>query len=152
MKTYEAMFLLDAGNTDFEAAAAPVREVLARIKAEVLVLKNWDERRLAFEIKGRKRGLYVLTYFKADPLQITPLQHEVLLDERILRALVLTGDDLTPEKMNAPTPAETMGIRRPGEGETPAEAVAPAVAAPAPAAEAAVEAPAAEAEQENQEK
>jgi small subunit ribosomal protein S6 len=150
MKTYEAMFLLDAGAPDFEAASAPVRDVLARIKAEVLVLKAWDERRLAFEIKTRKRGLYVLAYFNADPSQLAPLQHEVLLDERILRALVLTAQDVTSEKMNAPTPADTGGIRRAGEGESPAEAPAPApapappVEAPAPAPAPPVEAPVAQ--------
>ena len=66
MKTYEGMFLVDAGNPDFDAATAPIRTVLDRSAAEVLSFKPWDERRLAYEIKGRKRALYVLSYFKLD--------------------------------------------------------------------------------------
>lgn len=112
MKTYEGMFLLDAGNHDFDVAAEPVREVLARIQAEVLSIKPWDERRLSYPIKGRKRGLYVLTYFKADPANMADLQHEIQLNEKVLRALLLSADHLSEEKIQAETPATLSQVRR----------------------------------------
>jgi len=84
-KTYEGMFLLDAGNPDFNAASEPVRNILTRYEAEFLTFKPWDERRLAYEISGRKRGLYVLTYFKLDPLKVREVEHDCRLDERVLR-------------------------------------------------------------------
>ena len=52
--TYEGMFLVDPG--EFQAASEPVRNILARSEAEVLAIKPWDERRLAYEILGRKRA------------------------------------------------------------------------------------------------
>jgi len=112
MRTYEAMFLLDASNTDIEAASVPVRELLDRIRAEVLVLKLWDERRLAYEVKGRRRGMYLLTYFKAEPANVTAIDHEVQLDERILRAMVLSADHVSEERMNAETPGTLSKARR----------------------------------------
>jgi len=112
--TYEAMFLLDAGNTDFDAATEPVRKVLARSEAEVLAFKAWDERKLAYEIAGRKRGLYALVYFKADPGRVVEIEHDCQLDERILRALILRRDHLTDEELNAETPASA-GARRAAE-------------------------------------
>jgi small subunit ribosomal protein S6 len=102
--TYEGLFLLDAGQS-FDAAAEPIRKVMDRSGAEVLVCKLWDERRLAYEIKGRKRGLYILTYFRLDPLKLVELEHDVLLTEEILRALFIRKDALTEEEMNADTPA-----------------------------------------------
>jgi len=111
-RTYEAMFLLDASSADFEAAAAPVREVLARAEAEVLSLKPWDERRLAYQIKGRRRGLYVLTYFQAEPSRITELQHEIQLNEKILRAMLLSADHASKEQIQAETPATAAAARR----------------------------------------
>ena len=116
MKTYEGMFLLDAGTADFDAAFAPVREALSRIQAEILTSKPWDERRLAYDIAGRRRGLYVLTYFKAQPQGVAALQHEVQLDERILRALVLSADHLADEVINAETPA-TLSMARKAAAE-----------------------------------
>jgi small subunit ribosomal protein S6 len=113
------MFLLDAGQTSFEEAVEPIRDVLNRSGAEVLSLKKWDERRLAYEIDGRRRGLYVLAYFKVDPLKVTEIEHDVKLNERILRALILTADGLTEEKMALPTPAEAEPMRRESETGEP---------------------------------
>lgn len=108
--TYEAMFLLDAGSSDFQAASEPVRTVLGRYEAEVLALKPWDERRLAFEILGRKRALYALAYFKVNPEKIKEIERDCQLDERIIRSLLLRRDNLTQEEINAETPA-TSGVR-----------------------------------------
>lgn len=149
MKTYEGMFLLDAGGPDSQQALQPVRDLLTRIKAEVLVLKTWDERRLAYEIRGRKRALYAITYFKADPANISDLQHDILINEKVLRAMVFSADDVTQEQMNAPVPAESMPIHRPGEGPAlgpaagPGAPGAPAAAPVAPAAAAPAAIPAA---------
>jgi len=113
-RDYEGMFLLEAGNPDFQAASEPVRAILGRSEAQILVIKPWDERKLAYDIRGRKRGLYVLTYFRVAPARVTEIEHDCELDERILRALILRKEALTETEMNAPTPAT--GGARPGEG------------------------------------
>jgi small subunit ribosomal protein S6 len=149
MKTYEGMFLVDAGNPDFEASTAPIRTVLDRSDAEVLSSKPWDERRLAYEISGRKRALYVLTYFKLDPSKMPELERDIELNEDLIRAMILRRDALSDDVLNAETPATSAPAVV--EGEEGAEGAAPAApaegAAPAAAAvaAAAVEAPAAEA-------
>ncbi len=145
MKTYEAMFLLDPSSADFETVSAPVRDLLDRIKAEVLVIKPWDERRLAYEIKGRRRGLYVLTYFKADPGEITNLNHEVLINEQVLRMMVLSGDHLSEENIQAETPATLQQARR-AASEAEKAARQAEEAKQEPAAEAKAETPAETAE------
>jgi len=118
VKTYEGMFLLDAGNPDFKAASEPVHNVLNRYKAEILSIKPWDERRLAYQIRGHKRGLYVLVYFKTDPTNVVEIQRDCQLDEKILRTLILHKDRLSDEEINADTPA-TGGSRRPPATEPP---------------------------------
>lgn len=97
--TYEGMFVLEPGTPDFEQASQPVRTVLDRSGAEVLLCKPWDDRRLAYEIKGKRRGLYVLTYFRAEPDRIREIEHDCQLSEEILRVLILQRGDLTPEAM-----------------------------------------------------
>ena len=98
-QTYEGMFLLGSGGTDFQVASEPVRNVLARYQAEVLLLKAWDERKLVYPIRGHKRGLYALTFFRADPARIVEIEHDCRLDERFLRVLILRRDRLTPEEV-----------------------------------------------------
>lgn len=100
MNQYEAMFLFDPtfGNNQ-EECEAEIRRVMDRAEAEILFCKKWDERRLAFRIKGRKRGVYMLVYFKASSSKITPLERDVQLSEHILRLLILRADDITTEMM-----------------------------------------------------
>lgn len=145
MNTYEGMFLVPPGISDFEQASQPVKSVLERCEAEILTIKPWDERRLAYEIKGNRRGLYILTHFKADPTRVPELEHDCQLNERILRVLVLRRERLTDEVMNAQTPA-TIAARReeaaaPAEPGTEGQATPPPVpdtAAPEKVAEAPV--------------
>jgi small subunit ribosomal protein S6 len=107
LKTYEGMFLLEAGQANFEEAVAPIRTIFTRNQVEVLHLKKWDERRLTYEIRGRRRGMYVLTYFKVDPLKITDIERDARLDEKVLRSLILQANEVSAETMAAATPAES---------------------------------------------
>jgi len=142
LKTYEGMFLLDAGQADYDAATQPILSVLARNGAEIVQVKKWDERRLAYEIRGRRRGLYVLTYFRAAADAIANIERDVQLDEGILRVLILSADHVGAETMAAATPAEAEQQRREAEAEqAQAKPAEPAAAAkPAEAAHKAVQA------------
>ena len=53
-------------------------------------IEKWDERRLAYEIKHRKRGCYALTYFKAPASSLAGIERDALLSEMILRLLVVS--------------------------------------------------------------
>ncbi len=101
MNTYEAMFLFDpAAGSSLEAVQTEVDRLMTRAEAEVIVTRRLEERRLAFEIDGRKRGLYVLTYFRAEGPKIGPLERDVRLSQSILRALILRADHVTEEVMH----------------------------------------------------
>lgn len=98
MKSYEAMFLMDAAlATDWPAAEAEVKRILERGSAKVLGLKKWDERKLAYAIGPNKRGLYALAFFEAAADKITGIERDVQLSEKLVRVLVIRRDRLTPE-------------------------------------------------------
>lgn len=90
---YEGLFLINQSNTpDLAAALDHVRDILTRAEAEILVLAKWDERKLAYPIKGQKRGLYLISYFNARGSQVANIDRDCNLSEQILRALVLRAD------------------------------------------------------------
>jgi len=100
LNQYEAMFLFDPTfGGSFENCEAEIRRLMERAEAEIVFCRAWDERRLAYKVKGRKRGVYVLVYFKAAPGKIAPLERDAQLSENILRMLVLRADGVTPEAM-----------------------------------------------------
>lgn len=100
MKRYEAMFLFDPAVTaEWEAVKTEMSRLLDRAGARVIVLHKWDERRLAYEIRGRKRAIYALTYFEADPMKIADLERDARLSEAVLRCMVTQANHLTDDEM-----------------------------------------------------
>jgi len=137
LNTYEAMFLFDpAAAHEWERVEAEIRRIMERAGAELLVCRKWDERKLAYEIRGRKRGCYVLTYFRAPGDRIAGIERDTKLSDAILRCLILRADEVSEEQMHAehPPPSadrprdrsrsrrsdrpSSQGEARPGEGKT----------------------------------
>jgi small subunit ribosomal protein S6 len=106
MKAYEALFLVDSGlaASNWDGVNDAIKKVLDRANAEVVSIRKWDERRLAYPVKGKKRGTYLIAYFKCDPLKILGIERDVNLSEEIIRAMILKGDHLTDENMQKDTP------------------------------------------------
>jgi len=128
------MFLVQSGS-DFHAASQPVNTVLERSDAEILSINPWEERRLAYEIKGFKRGLYILTYFKMDPANLSELHRDSELNEGILRMMILRRDRITDEEINAETPAGASHRQAAASAAAAAEAAEAAAIAEPPAPE-----------------
>jgi len=100
VRQYEGMFLFPQSVTaDLEAASAHVRESITRHGGEIVSLVKWDERRLAYDIQGNKRGVYFLAYFTAPTSAIASIERDCNLSERMLRALLIRADHLSMEQM-----------------------------------------------------
>ena len=100
---YECMFLLDPTKVagDVPAAAQQLHAVLEHNQAEILASRPWDERRLSYPIKGHKKGLYYLTYFKVDAQKLLDIERDFSLNETVLRLLVLKIDPKLVDTMLA---------------------------------------------------
>jgi len=93
------MFLFDpTAASSWEQVEEQVKRLMERAEGEIIKMKRWDERRLTYEVEGRKRGVYVLAFFKAPTEKIAGLERDVQLSEEILRVLVLCRDHMTDEK------------------------------------------------------
>ncbi len=91
---YEGLFIFDSdlyakGPDDISGQVASVIE---QIGGEVLLSRLWDERKLAYPIKGHRRGTYWLAYFKIDSLKVKELTQQFQLSESVLRFLFLSVD------------------------------------------------------------
>ena len=89
--TYECMFLFDPTKVSGDAAGAAkhVETVLTKNHAEILASRQWDERRLAYPVKGQKKGLYYLTYFRSEGKNLVNIERDCALNEAILRTLTI---------------------------------------------------------------
>jgi small subunit ribosomal protein S6 len=98
VKLYETMLLLDnqAVRAGWRQAKAAVTEVLTKHGARVATARRFDERRLAYPIKGKKRGTYLLAYYEIDPAGTDGLRRELDLSETVLRYIQI-GAESVPE-------------------------------------------------------
>ncbi|MFO0934709.1 MAG: 30S ribosomal protein S6 [Planctomycetota bacterium] len=97
MKTreYEAMFLLDnaAAVADWDGTSGIVDQLLTKYGAEIVQKEKWDERKLAYEIRGHKRATYYLVYFKAASDVPAKVTNDAALNDKIVRMLILTLEE-----------------------------------------------------------
>jgi len=103
---------------NWEAAEGEINRLMQRAEAEVILVKPLEERRLHYEIKGRKRGLYVLVFFKTRGEKIGSLERDTRLSEQILRVLILSAEGKSREKMDNAVLGAAHDPRRRG-GEPP---------------------------------
>ena len=121
-KLYEAMFLVDSAlaGSDWEGVNAAIESALKRADAEVLMMRKWGEKKLAYDINRKARGTYILCYFRADSSKIRSIERDVQLSERIMRVLILRADKHQAEEIekdiarqNAPQSGEVAASASP---------------------------------------
>jgi len=125
MAVYEGMFILDPAkfSRDPGAAAQQVADLITGHGGTVLAARLWDERKLAYPIKGHKKGIYWLTYFTMPGGNLTALERQCEITDEIIRKLVLKVDDRIADALVQHALA--------GEATTKRSPAAPAPAAPA---------------------
>lgn len=94
MVVYEGMFILDPTKyaRDPQAITQQVADLISQHGGTVLAARLWDERKLAYPIKGHKKGVYWLTYFKMPGGGVAPLERQCEINDDIIRKLILKVD------------------------------------------------------------
>ncbi len=92
--TYDCFYLFDSNkfNRDPGGVAATVQKNIEELGGEILASRLWEERKLAFPIKGQNKGTYWISYFNMDTSKLKEFNRTCRLDENILRHLVLKVD------------------------------------------------------------
>ena len=94
MKNYEIMFILSTQLTDEEKQAKVkfVEETLAKSEAAEIKTEVWGERKLAYPIKKKENGYYVLTTFKIDGIKLAEVEARLNIEESILKYMIVKND------------------------------------------------------------
>ncbi len=91
---YECFLIYDSNNyaRDPNGVGAKITKIVDTFGGEVLVSRMWNEQRLAYPIKGHRKGTYWLTYFRADSAKLADFRRACRLEDNILRSLTLRVD------------------------------------------------------------
>ena len=142
---YEAVYILDPtlGDEQIGTTTTKYRSVVETGGGTVGTIDVWERRRLAYEIKGRTEGIYVVMQFEAKPTVEAELRRVFQISEDQIRYMIVRRDE---NEADAPMPPPRSHFAASAAQAAPAPAPVP-VEAPPPAAEeapAAAETPAAE--------
>lgn len=160
-RLYESMYIIDISLTDeqVDSIIGKYSKIVADQGGEVKAVGRWDKRRLAYEVKGRREGLYILMFFEGEPAVAAELDRVYKISDDVFRHLItrVELDHVDTSRIDHPLPSEAP-VEAPVEAEeavaeTPEAPAEEAVAEDAPEApaEAAEEAPAEEAAAEEAE-
>lgn len=124
---YECMFIYDSNSyaRDPAGVGAKITKMVGTCGGEILVSRLWNEQKLAYPIKGHRKGTYWLSYFRLDSTKLTEFNRSCRLEDDILRSLTLRVDPRLVETLVAHAKGERI-IPKPAEEPV---AVAVAVAA-----------------------
>lgn len=128
---YECMFIFNANAyaRNPTGAANAVEEMVKAVDGEMLASRLWNEQKLAYPIKGHRKGAYWLSYFRVNTSKLVKFNRACQLNDMILRHLVVKLDPRLVDPMVAvakgevPPAPEDEPAEAPA-GDTPAEPVA----------------------------
>ena len=91
---YETVFILTPVLSEQQAkdAVAKFRDILVAQGAEIVNTEEWGLRKLAYPIKHKNTGYYVLVEFNSESPVVAVLETEYRRDERIIRFLTTVLD------------------------------------------------------------
>ncbi len=95
IRDYEIMFIVDPAlsDTDVETIQTRLGDLAVSRGAEVKKMAVWERRRMAYPIKGRRDGIYLLAELRANPSVVRELDQQLSVTENVLRHMVVRLDE-----------------------------------------------------------
>lgn len=122
---YEGMFILDANRfgRDPGGISGQIPAMIENLGGEMLVSRLWEERRLAYPIKGQRKGAYWLAYFRIEGERVSDLKRQCRISDDILRSLFLKVeprivDALVTHAQSATSHAPVEGEKKPADADS----------------------------------
>ena len=129
---YETIFIVnpDVSQENTDQLTDALIQRIEKAGGRIVKREYWGSRPLAYQIAKRKRGHYVLLVTDGEPKAATALEEGIRLDERIIRFLTTSLNELSDE------PSPLMRRKTQSEESKPAEETAEAAAPEAATADA----------------
>lgn len=118
MNIYENMVILNAALSDEEAdtAVTKIKNLVTSQGGEVLKVDVWGRKRLSYEIKKQKKGLYILFFYKAPAQTIRKLEELYKVTDSVLKYMVLKLGAKQIKNLEKTEPSPEHGAEQKSEG------------------------------------
>ena len=107
MSTYETTFILEPGldetrvNDEIERVSQWIRD----LGGQILDVQRWGKRRLSYEIRRKRDGIYTLLLHESPSATVRELERRMRLNEAVLRVLTVMHVPIVPPPEGEPAVA-----------------------------------------------
>src|SRR4030067_2742817 len=107
MRKYETIFILDP---DLEEGAAQsaiekIKGIITQGNGEILKVEDWGKRKLAYEVKKKSKGHYILIHFSGTPALLSELERNFRVMDAVIKFQSVRLDERLASASEGP-PAE----------------------------------------------
>ena len=108
MRDYEVLYIVrpDLDDDKVQDAVRRVNTLIERSGGSADHTNLWGKRKLAYEVKHQKEGIYILQDFKIGPERVPELEAAIKITEEVLRHLIVRKPEKAGTTTVAPPPAE----------------------------------------------
>ena len=107
-RTYETLYIDDPNLNDqqVEEIISKYSGIIAEQGGKVTAAGKWDKRRLAYEIKHYKEGIYILMFFEGGPAVAKELNRVMRISDDVIRHVILRVEPKHVDTTRIEKPAE----------------------------------------------
>jgi small subunit ribosomal protein S6 len=120
MRKYETFFIVDPDIPDEVNTVVDekLKSIVSSNGGLIINYTPWGKKKLAYPVKKRSRGSYVLMEYAGGPELVAELERNMRLDERVLKFITVKLEDrYDPEKEEARKASPARPFREEEEGE-----------------------------------
>ncbi|HJX37478.1 MAG TPA: 30S ribosomal protein S6 [Anaerolineae bacterium] len=112
MRTYEFMYIVnpELEQEALEQLTSRIEQMIAAAGGQVLQLRSWGRRRLAFPIRRFHEGHYHVAYLQLEPNAIGDLRGRLALTEEVIRYLLVRTEVVPPGEAPEEVPGEEVAL------------------------------------------
>lgn len=107
MRNYETLYIVrpELSEEEQQAVAQKFADVVTQAGGEVTKLDIWGKRRLAYEVKKLREGIYILMQFRGESQVAQELERLLKITDEVIRQLVVRLEDDLPVEEEEERPA-----------------------------------------------
>jgi len=108
MRKYETIFIMDPDLEEEQAQSTleKIKGIITQTKGEILRVEDWGKRKLAYEVKKKAKGHYILIHFLGTPALLTELERNFRVMDAVIKFQSVRLDERHASVSEVPLPEE----------------------------------------------
>ena len=121
MRPYETIFILDPDleEAQTQSAIEKAKGIITQNKGEILKVEDWGKRKLAYQVKKKAKGHYILIHFTGSSTLVSELERNFRVMDAVIKFQSVRLDESRAPSSETLIPEEPMGEESEADLPTP---------------------------------